>query len=370
MTVRMAPKPAERIFVSEVASALGGGCAYRLLMNSPPNIYNPGQLMPQHNKTILGIIFHEMLDEVSKGKLNQENLQELLTERSKERFQTLNNNGVMALEPNFNSAESINDFRRTAGRLELERDRLNANLERTKSQRGSLRRMGREIFVKGLSERVSGLIDEVSKEGEGAVITDDKTGLILSKDGSVKEDYRRQVLLYAALWSKQFDERVALVRLRSKSGTVVWKQEVTEDEIESIFSDVKNLLHRMDQADVNPLSLAKPTHHNCRFCEQRVICKPHLELVNIEEQGEPCIFRGRLEKVFQLPGSKLKLTLTINDRKVQTTVNSKWFFLEKNEPLPVEVYLHAFYPDTRNKGKYHARLYSHMIVKFCDTLYD
>ena len=361
----MVPKPPEKIYVSEVASALEGGCAYRLLLNYPPIIHVPEWLMPQNNKTILGTVFHELLDEVSEGRHPQADLLQLLTERSKERFQGLIESGRMALEPNLDSAESISAFRRKAGRLDQAREGATPSSTRTSTGIGLPRSVGREVFVEGLGGRITGRIDEVKKERDGAVISDDKTGLIRSEDGTVKPVYRRQVLLYAALWSKQWDEPVKSVRLCSRSGAVIWEQGVADfsTDMESYYSDAESLLHRLDRADEDAMSLAEPTHGNCGFCEHRITCEPHRSLENEVEQGQPCVFSGQLERVFPLPGSKLKLTLTINGSKVQTTVNNDWFLIGEDEPLPVEVRLHAFYPDDRHPGRLNARTSSHAVVR-------
>ena len=360
----MVPKPPEKIYVSEVASALEGGCAYRLLLNSPPNIHDPEWLMPQNNKTILGTVFHELLDEVSEGGHPQANLLQLLTERSKERFQGLIESGRMALEPNLASAESISAFRRKAGRLEQAREGATPSSPRPSSGSGLPRSVGREVFVEGLGGRITGRIDEVKKERDGAVISDDKTGLILSDNGNPKLVYRRQVLLYAALWSKQWDEPVKSVRLCSRSGAVIWEQAAADfsTDMESYYSGAESLLHRLDQAGDDAMSLAEPTHGNCGFCEHRITCGPHRSLENEMEKGQPCIFIGQLVRKFPLPGSKLKLTLNIDGRKMQTTVNSDWFLIGEDEPLPAEVRLHAFYPDDRYPGRLNARTSSHAVV--------
>lgn len=359
----MVPKPPERIFVSEVANAMEGGCAYRLLLNSPPNIDDLGSLMPENNKTILGTVFHELLDEVSYGMHPDGDLLQLLTERSEERFQGMIDTGRMALEPNLDSAESISAFRRKARRLEQAREEVTPSPAKPSSGSGLPRSFGREVFVKGFGGRITGLIDEVRKERDGVVITDDKTGIILPDGINPNPVYRRQVLLYAALWSNQWGEQVKLVRLRSRSGTVIWEQEAADfrTDMESYYSDAESLFHRLKKADDDLMSLAEPTHGNCGFCEHRITCGPHRSLENKIEHGQPCVFIGQLVRKFPLPGSKLKLTLEIDGRKVQATVNSDWFLIEEDESLPTEVRLHAFYPDDRHPGRLNARTSSHAV---------
>jgi len=361
----MVTEPIEKVWVSHLADYLAGGCAYRLFLNCPPQNENPGKLMPGYIQAILGSVYHELYQEIKNGEHRDSDLTDLLKVRAKENYSDFVKRGNLVAKENFTSAEFINDTSRKARNLERIRDTTVVSRNSTKSGSGGFRKSGREVYIDGFQERVTGIIDEVKIDNNGIVITDDKTSVILGEDGEVNQSYRFQVITYALLWSEKWGEEVSKIQLRSRSGNVIWSEDKSnfKSEFPIIISKVRKLIKMLDREGETPENLANPSHKNCNFCEHRIDCLPHRNLENQLSQNEACVISGQLERIFPLGVDQFKLTVAIDGKKIQTTVNRNWCEFDEKTKLPIQVRLHAFFPHATNQGKLNSRTTSHFVSK-------
>tara|TARA_Y100000589_G_scaffold332314_1_gene391640 strand:- start:142 stop:1230 length:1089 start_codon:yes stop_codon:yes gene_type:complete len=359
----MVTKINQRIWVTTLLDYLAGGCAYQLYLNSPPQIDNPGKLMPGYIESILGDVYHKLYDEIRKGEHRDSDLVDLLKDRAERKYTEYVDSGKMMADEKFTSLEFINDTNTKARNLERVRGEISLPKSNRKSISSGFRKMGREVYIDGFGGRITGKIDEVKLENNQVVIIDDKTSVILQEDGEVKPNYRLQVIIYALLWSEKWEEEVSTIKLRSRSGNIIWSEHKSnfKSEYTTIKKKINELSELLNTESANPENLATPSGDNCNFCNHRIDCVPHRKLENKFDSNNPGVFRGELERIFPLGPNKFKLTIKINGKKMQTEVNKNWCEFDESESLPINVRLHAFWPHSKFSGKLNARNTSHFV---------
>ena len=321
--------------------------------------------MPGYIESILGDVYHQLYDEIRIGKHSDSNLADLLKDRAERKFTEYVDSGKMMADQKFTSLEFINDTHRKARNLERVRDEISSPKSNRKSASSGFRKMGREVYIDGFGGRITGKIDEVKLENNQVVIIDDKTNIILQEDGKVKPNYRLQVIIYALLWSEKWDQEISTIKLRSRSGSVIWSEDKSKfnSEYTTIKEQVRKLSELLNREFENPENLASPSGDNCNFCKHRIDCVPHRNLENQLSQNEACVISGQLERIFPLGVDQFKLTVAIDGKKIQTTVNRNWCEFDEKTKLPIQVRLHAFFPHATNQGKLNSRTKSHFVSK-------
>lgn len=276
-------KPLARISPSRYSSLLE--CRLREVWSAG----HEGRLLPLSPAARLGLVVHALLKDAVSGKLAYEGKAEI-TKRWNELIleveSDMRNSWMDAhLTP---LRESIRDY-------EVRRIRaINHVVEMVSSEKHRLKQFnfdkplsGSEVWVQSDSGLIGGFIDRVCRSEKGLIIQDYKTGSIHDQwsqlgNGQIREGYKIQLKLYAALYAKSsgtWPQRIELVPLSRKPV--------------SIDYDPQNCLRLLDHAnrtlnEVNAIinsssltrekmvrTLASPSAHNCRFCAFRPGCEPY-----------------------------------------------------------------------------------------------
>lgn len=353
----------DAIYVSELAETLSGGCRYRLFLNSPPNNQDLGEIMPLYPQAIVGKVFHNVFKEISDGMHLDTDLQLLLRNRTESLADNYYNSGRLLNVPNFKSAKYEREFRNKAVGLEERRASVSqSSNSKSRTIHQSVfrteRKFGREIRVEGFERLVVGIIDEVRYNNDRIEIIDDKTGKI--DLDSVSLFYQNQLLIYALLWAEKWGKEVNSVAIRNSEGKIIWDKELSNYNFQNLTNEINTILEQFK--DISQfLELANPNHDNCNFCEHRVTCLPHRQLINIKVPDQACFFLGTIMKVFFPPGSKMKLTVRIDEELYQTEVSKSCMPLN-NDELPINAEFHAFYLDSKRPRQLNPRKKSYKVI--------
>ena len=245
-----------RYFVTDVANALAAEetdekcCILRLVLDSPPNCDSPMARMPGHPKAVWGSVYHSMAQDIHAGDLREENLDETMSERIRERLTEEEECGVPWAAIDLQKTSSLIEIRRRCKRLEELRSSVAPRSPGRKRSSGTTRTRttGREVFVSGIGGRITGLIDQVDQDLSGVSIIDDKTGKVHMDGGEVKQSYIRQVTIYAALYEDSGFGKVSRVVLKSKSGKEVFSHSPSSDELAQTISELTEFMNRVDRS--------------------------------------------------------------------------------------------------------------------------
>ncbi|MDC0359165.1 PD-(D/E)XK nuclease family protein [Acidimicrobiales bacterium] len=136
---------------------------------------------------------------------------------------------------------------------------------------------GRTQVEAELSDPETGLwgrADRIERRGGQTRVVDLKTGL---RQGEPTEEQTRQLMLYAVLCHRVFEDWPTEVVIESASGaqrTMSLDPADAEATLEDVISAV-NAFNHLVNAEEDLQALAKPSPEQCRWCEFRVVCGPY-----------------------------------------------------------------------------------------------
>lgn len=279
-------------------------CYLQLL--SKRNIPPEGKT-PSHYKAILGTIAHKLLELSRKGvitnrrdfKAKWKELIAVQEERLKSLYPTLQNC-------------SISDFELCNKTWSIANSLIGSYSNGIPIPSGNSSPFGAEKRVQ-LDGIIKGSIDLVRPFEDGAEIIDYKTGSVINEEGMIKDSYRLQLNLYAALFEATYDIPVKKLTISAINGTDydVPKEVINASnlmsEAQSILTKINSLL---DTADVSTLCNYS---ENCRFCNIRHLC-PSFQM----HSSEDALLIGKLLKV---PNRNVIVIENVKDSN-QTVVNN------------------------------------------------
>lgn len=187
-----------------------------------------------------------------------------------------------------------------------------ASIADTKRIGGSGGTPGRECeaWVQTADGLVGGFVDEIERSTRGVILRDYKSGSLEepAENGEqprVKESYRAQMMLYAAIIQEVegvWPERVELESLGSKAVSVL---PLEPSECLDLLAKAKELLASTNQkvaaAISNPAaglkSLATPRPPTCQYCEYRASCEAYWDARESNAEGWPHDVRGTVRKI-------------------------------------------------------------------------
>lgn len=138
-------------------------------------------------------------------------------------------------------------------------------------------KLGIEVSIDDRETGIKGRIDLLERGEQGLVIVDFKTGQ-LQVDGAespeVKPEYEKQLLIYAAMIFRNYNEWPVKWRLESQSGQPIEKDIVHDDALKA-FKELVDLKHETDaklkEQDFDWLARGV-TNGACRQCQWRHRC--------------------------------------------------------------------------------------------------
>jgi hypothetical protein len=151
-----------------------------------------------------------------------------------------------------------------------------------------------EQWVQTPEGKVGGYIDVAFRRNGRLVLRDYKSGPIHnSSDGIVREDYRVQLKLYAALYATTFQEwpeELELVPLEGALAPIAFQH----SECEALCTQAAAMLDATNariraaagtSAHLASPSFARPSPETCRFCQYRPMCSAY-QLAKSANEGE------------------------------------------------------------------------------------
>lgn len=145
---------------------------------------------------------------------------------------------------------------------------------------------GFEFWIETDDGAVGGYIDRAKRANGGIVLLDYKSGAIFETVSNgrackVKDAYKDQMELYAALYRNKFDEWPLSLEIIPLQGAVV-KLEWEAASAERLLASARRLLHDANiriaevlRGSAEAMSLASPRAENCRLCLFRAACRAY-----------------------------------------------------------------------------------------------
>ncbi|WP_026674052.1 PD-(D/E)XK nuclease family protein [Alkalihalobacterium bogoriense] len=131
---------------------------------------------------------------------------------------------------------------------------------------------------------VGGYIDKLAFTDSGIEIIDYKTGSIFNNDNhEIKEEYKYQMLLYAALLYENLNEWPSALKVYGLNGVIhsinYSKEECIKvlNRAKEMFYEINELILKNDDFIELQRYLANPAPGNCQYCEFRPVCNSYWE---------------------------------------------------------------------------------------------
>ena len=161
------------------------------------------------------------------------------------------------------------------------------------------RGIGREVELEGFDRRLTGVADVVVKNEAGGIeIRDFKSGRVLGDTGELSDTYRRQLLLYAAVYRDQFGDwptRLVIDPLTQPSIEIDPDPSEALDVVEETFKEVDGFNEAVQEGNLE--ALARPSRSACGFCPHLQRCEPFWKRSDHSWEGRPPAAAGRVDSV-------------------------------------------------------------------------
>ena len=187
-------------------------------------------------------------------------------------------------------------------------------------------RYGREIPVRSSDGLIRGRIDAAIPHNGGVVVRDYKSGEITETSGKsdpqLKETYRIQLKMYAALYAESFGKWPDSLEVVPLSGAA---QEVAfeKEDCSNLLAGAKLILRQLNNKimsnakTVLPSLLASPSPGACTYCQYRPACRVYQAATpGPGIDGWPPDVIGTLADVRQLGNSKMMLQVATSNGPV------------------------------------------------------
>lgn len=244
------------------------GCGYQIMLQKALSSFaDPSLLLPFNKNAILGTIIHKIYELTTKGQLQkladfQHKWTELVeAEKSKlvANYPTLRNANINDLVKR-NSAFSY--------ALKMVSSPTIGNIE------VSTKKVYSEKLLDCSAIGLKGTADKVILDGDSFDVVDYKSGQVLDETNSIKEEYRVQLHLYAAMCCSLDmgkPRKLSLVDITGQYYNVPYEDSYCN----SLLSDVKTTLDSLNAAvrSHDFQRYAKPDLGMCANCNCRHVCK-------------------------------------------------------------------------------------------------
>ena len=245
------------------------GCGYRVMLQKMLTTFGePSLSLPSNRNAILGTIIHKIYELTTKGELKsfpdlQHKWEELVAiEKSK----------LANTYPTLRNAD-INDYvkRNSAFRYAMQMMRNTPNCT---SDKDGARQVFFEKWLDCSSLGLRGIADKIIVDGDYFDIVDYKYGHVVDDAGNIKEEYRVQLHLYAAMCQAQSMGTPRKLSLVDIAG-IYYDVPYDADFEKSLLVDVQAALTQLNQAvrSQDFVEYTKPELLMCHNCSCRHICK-------------------------------------------------------------------------------------------------
>lgn len=153
-------------------------------------------------------------------------------------------------------------------------------------RRGTTAQASSELWLQTQDGFIGGKVDRVVAGTDGATISDFKSGAVLEDspagEAEVKEEYRLQLLLYAALYmgsTGAYPKRLQIIGLNGEPIPVPFTMDECDralDNARRTFVRINDIVSSGKTPSQKQEDLASPSAKACRYCEFRPSCGPYL----------------------------------------------------------------------------------------------
>jgi len=232
----------------------------------------------------LGIVCHALLEAAGRGELFsgiESSWREKFVHLWDEQVHKQARQAESApLERHFGPPERWPGYELKRAYLEMQLERLAEahaqNVQREK--RAEIKALSAEQEYTAFDGRLVGRIDHLAFEDGGVVVEDYKSGVIVETNDSdipeLKASYRRQLLLYAALYSSStgtWPARARIIPLRGKPVTVDVDPSEALKEVNDALGHL-NTYQSLFSSGPDITAMANPTEAICAFCPYKSLC--------------------------------------------------------------------------------------------------
>lgn len=288
MTVQL--RAPARLSATQYSTAVS--CPLRLVLDSSIDEANRALPSPSPAR-YLGEIFHGVIEDARRGRAGNPPLRERLAEcwtlRVKAAEVSAVERGDADWLPLAESCQNLESLRLRTLRLAAD--------QRVRTGTGS-GAPSTEVVVESADRSVVGRIDAIDREGDHTILRDFKSGEPVDSAGNPLPEYRRQMLLYAALFHEsngRWPDRLELVNGRGRSFEVSFDPSTAT----AALLECKEVLRSVQSAvaesstlgDSRIARLARPEGDACRLCQHKPLCPGYSErlrrvgLVRLDESS-------------------------------------------------------------------------------------
>ena len=191
---------------------------------------------------------------------------------------------------------------------------------------------GFELWVESRDGLIGGYIDRATMTKDGVVLSDYKSGAILSFSpgegfGEMKQAYKEQLELYAVLYQLKYGDwpiRLEVVPLQGTPVEVFFDFKESErilEEASKIFHIINQRIVEVENGDAEVSSLASPNVLYCRHCLFRPACHAYWNARQLEPQEKwPADVKGFLKETTRLHNRKVCIRITDGDLSSTTSI--------------------------------------------------
>lgn len=315
-----------RISVSQYNSAIA--CPYKLVL---ANSYGYQPLLPLNTNAYFGSIVHKMIELISKGIINDEQIfskkwDDLINKKEEE----LKEKGLSSITP---LKYFVPDF--ALKKIQIKNILRKKQEKNSNSSRISSNKFHPEKRLENSNKSIVGIADLIIENDSGTTILDFKTGKVYSDsidesgitEQILKKEYETQLKLYAHLYflmNGKYPKALFIVSLSNDFIEVKFEN----SDCEKIYSEILTFLDTTNsfitKKDIK--SIAKPSIENCKYCSYRPGCSFYSDWLTTNFESVNDLF-GIIEKVNQFNNDTLGLQLRMQSKQI--LING--FTIEKKE---------------------------------------
>lgn len=286
-------------------------------------------LLPPSPAARLGTAIHLLLEKAGRGEFAQED--QLKIEREWQELVNRVEVNMLAswlersLTPLRNAVPDHEVRRLRAIRKAVEISKKTRPKSRNTEESGSAQF---ELWISSAGGHIGGFIDYVINTSQGTIIGDYKSGYIIDKNQEsdnleVKEEYKVQLKLYAAMYKSQrghWPMRLEIVPLEGDTIIIPFSPQECEDLLTDAVASLDRINNKiadiLTSPDLSEEILASPTPSNCRFCLYRPTCTAYQKASdNSSDKSQwPRDVWGIVEGKRMLGNGRLSLSLNVTNR--------------------------------------------------------
>ncbi len=258
---------------------------------------NPYELWIPDATAILGSISHKLIELAARGTLENFDLShiysrwdDIVREQEADLAKTEIGKRILPLS---NSHRRYGEIRRNT----CNQSNLLASFPRAEvaSEGQTERRYGSELpIVVNNPIKVKGKVDWVGILDGKLVIRDWKTGSVLDEDGEILGRYRTQMLAYAWMYHKKFNQWadcLEVCTIGAPARVIHFSPDEAVQHIESLLGIVSELNARLAEITAHPDRFAAPQTTPCNLCKWKLRCNAYW---NDSDALNPREFQGVL----------------------------------------------------------------------------